>query len=158
MDTPQEPNDSQEPRRKRKGPKKAKEKLMDYLARRDHSELELRTKIQNTGKYSPQEIEAGIAWIKEQNWLPDPVDLAERTARQLHEKPKGYLYIYNYLKRKGLPPVDRDPGLEMDKARQFAQSRYGDQISGDNMEKLIRQLRSRGFEEETLRKVYYEKR
>jgi regulatory protein len=121
-------------------------KLMDYLARRSHSERELRDKLSE--KFTEQEVEDALTYAQEQNWLEDPVELSQRVSAQLHQKNKGHLYISHYLQKKGLPPVDRQPELEYKKAQDIAEA-YQDL----NREKLARKLHSRGFDNETIWQV-----
>lgn len=76
----------------------AMDKLVRFLARRDHSELELQEKL---GKSFTQEVvDRAIETARERKWLPDPQELAERVASALGAKRKGQLYIQNYLRKR----------------------------------------------------------
>lgn len=140
----------------------AKRKVMDLLARRDHSEKELRKKLRE--KFS-EDVDAGevideaIDFAKNNNWLGDPVDLAHRMADMLHRRNKGIHYINNYLKEKGLPVVDVDRHLELEKALAIVKNKYEEDhdFSREEKAKVGRLLASRGFDSETVRKVIYEK-
>ncbi|HVK62493.1 MAG TPA: hypothetical protein VM432_13125, partial [Bdellovibrionales bacterium] len=72
---------------KRGSDKSAREKVMDFLARRNHSELELRQKLSRT--YPEHEVEEAIAFAKENNWMAQPEELAERVAIELGRRNKG---------------------------------------------------------------------
>ncbi len=137
-------------------PKKpAREKLMDYLARRDHSEMELRQKLR--ANYEDSEISEAIEEAKETGWLPEEGELSKKVARQLDARGKGYLYICNYLRKKGLPRVPKNSEIEMSKALDFAEAKLGPDKKTwkENTDKLCRWLKSRGFEDETIWKVVY---
>lgn len=140
----------------------AKKKVMDLLARRDHSEKELRKKLRE--KFSETEdsesvIEEAIDFAKDNNWLGDPQDLAFQMADVLHRKKKGIHYINNYLREKGLPAVETDRDLELEKALSIVKNKYDEnfEFSREEKAKVGRLLASRGFDSETVRKVIYEK-
>lgn len=141
----------------------AKKKVMDFLARRNHSEKELRKKLSE--KFSKNElfttdvIDEAIAYAKENNWLGDPEELAVQTADMLHRKNKGIHYINNYLREKGLPAVETDREFEIEKALLLVKNKFDEdyEFSRDEKAKVGRLLTSRGFDSETVRKVIYEK-
>jgi regulatory protein len=140
----------------------AKKKAMDLLARRDHSEKELRKKLRD--KFSDEEdrdsaIDEAIDFAKDNNWIGDPAVLAGRLADMLHRRNKGIHYINNYLKEKGLPSVSADRDLELEKALAIVKNKYDDDHDFTREEKarVGRLLASRGFDSETVRKVIYEK-
>ncbi len=136
--------------------KPAREKLMDYLARRDHSEMELRQKLMRN--YEADEIQEALDEARESGWIIPAEDMAAKVARQLHGRRKGYFYICNYLRQKGLPKVPKEPEIELQKAREIAESKLGDdaKVWKSEAEKLARWLKSRGFEDETIWKVINE--
>lgn len=139
----------------------ARNEMMDILARRDHSELELRKKLKD--KFTPEEIDRAIEFGKENGWIPNSSEslqaLSEKTAAMLKRKGKGPLYIENYLQERGMPPVKGDPVEELEKARELAHNKFSDIDKMDRKEKakVGRFLISRGFSLETVRKVIYEK-
>nr|BFD58330.1 hypothetical protein CKG001_04370 [Bdellovibrio sp. CKG001]BFD61759.1 hypothetical protein BdHM001_04400 [Bdellovibrio sp. HM001]BFD65583.1 hypothetical protein HAGR004_06050 [Bdellovibrio sp. HAGR004] len=135
---------------------------MDMIARRDHSEKELRTKLRE--KFSDEDdvgdiIDEAIEFAKDNRWLGDPLDLAHRLADMLHRRNKGIYYINNYLKEKGLPTIETDRALELEKALAIVKNKYDEDHSFSREEKarVGRLLASRGFDSETVRKVIYEK-
>lgn len=140
----------------------AKKKVMDLIARRDHSEKELRTKLRE--KFADEGaaddiIAEAIEFAKDNNWLGDPNDLAHRMADMLHRRNKGIHYINNYLREKGLPAVEADRDLELEKALAIVKNKYDEdyEFSREEKAKVGRFLASRGFDSETVRKVIYEK-
>jgi SOS response regulatory protein OraA/RecX len=55
--------------RSKKSPVTVQKKMMDYLAIRDHSENELRRKLEKL--YTADEIDAAVTLAKQKNWIPD---------------------------------------------------------------------------------------
>lgn len=140
----------------------AKRKVMDLVAMRDHSEKELRKKLRE--KFSDEDsleeiIDEAIDYAKDNNWIGDPTDLAYRMADMLHRRRKGIHYINNYLREKGLPAVESDRDLELEKALAIVKNKYEEDFEYSREEKarVARMLASRGFDSETVRKVIYEK-
>lgn len=140
----------------------AKRKVMDIIARRDHSEKELRKKLKD--KFGDEDdadsvIEEAIDFAKDNNWLGDPTALAHRLADMLHRRNKGIYYINNYLKEKGLPAVEADRHLELEKALSIVKNKYDEdhKFSREEKARVGRLLAARGFDSETVRKVIYEK-
>ncbi|MFS4458491.1 regulatory protein RecX [Bdellovibrio sp. HCB2-146] len=140
----------------------AKRKVMDLLSRRDHSEQELRIKLRD--KFSEVEdsdnvIDEAIEFAKDSKWLGDPQELSYRMADMLHRRNKGIIYINNYLREKGLPAVETDRALELEKALTIVKNKYDEnyEFSREEQARVGRLLASRGFDSETVRKVLYEK-
>lgn len=150
----------------RKSKLAAKRKVMDMIARRDHSEKELRQKLRE--KFSPAHdeeqdlnelIQEAIDFAKDNRWLGDPQELAYRLADMLHRRNKGIYYINNYLREKGLPSVEKDSDFELQKALELVHNKWGEntEFSREEKARAGRFLASRGFDPETVRKVIYEK-
>lgn len=133
--------------------KSAREKAMDLLARRSHSELELRQKLEIS--YPPAAVDEALAYVRENNWLPRPEDLSERLASELGRKKKGHRYINQFLRQKGLPPVSKSLDDEVEKAAAVVQAKLAKSGPFDYEErkKVYRLLSNRGFDEETIRRV-----
>lgn len=87
---------------KRPSGRSAYDRLVDYLARRDHSERELREKLKKA-QHTDQEIESAIGEARERKWLPDESVLATREADRLARQGKSPQQIRVWLSRKGLP-------------------------------------------------------
>lgn len=140
----------------------AKRKAMDLIARRELSEQELRQKLQD--RFSEVEdgdiaIEEAITHAKDKKWLGDPIDLAHRLAETLHRRHKGIYFINNYLNEKGLPSIEADDALELEKALMIVKNKYDETyvFTREDTARVGRMLTSRGFDTETVRKVLYEK-
>ncbi|MCB0378571.1 MAG: RecX family transcriptional regulator [Bdellovibrionales bacterium] len=126
---------------------------MDYLARRDHSEKELREKLGE--RFPIEQVEEALEKIKERGWLIPPEELSEKVALSLHRKHKSHFYILNFLRKKGLPPVEKSEDLELEKAQHILQSKV--KKEGD-LQHLRSLLLNRGFDTDTIRKVIHEVR
>lgn len=137
--------------------KPASEKAMDYLARRDHSELELRNKLRQKA-YSSEEIESAISYVKEKSWLLEPHILSEKMKKLLERRGKGLLYINNYLKQKGLPSVNQTQEEQSMEALQLVQQKLGLQppFQYDDKPKVARFLKNRGFLPGCIASIVYE--
>lgn len=130
----------------------AKKKVMDLVARRDHSEKELRTKL--ALRCEPEIVEQTITWAKEQNWLAKPEVLAEKFAEQLGRRGKGIHKINQKLKELGLSSVKVNPENELEKAKHLILNKWssedfhglGFKESQKLKAKIMRFLFARGFE------------
>ncbi len=129
---------------------------MDYLAFRDHSEKELRSKLARD--YSQEDIDAAISYVISHGWLKPPEELAEKVAGQLDRKLKSHLYISQYLRQKGLPDVPKDAENEKEKAGTLLMGKFSPEELGDfeSKQRAGRWLASRGFDSSTIRRVLYE--
>ncbi len=147
--------------KERKPSTTARNKVMDYLARRDHSEKELRQKLKR--QYSSEEIEIAINYGKDRGWIPNDAAsrkaLAVKAAESLHRKKKGIIYINSFLKKKGLPEVESNDEQELEKAQELVKNKYSLSEVTDSEEKrrlvtkLSRFLLSRGFRRNTIQQV-----
>ena len=99
-DEPIKTTTSESPRRKLT--RSAYDRLVDYLARRDHSERELRDKLRKA-EHPDHEIEAAIEEARARKWLPDESVLATREADRLARQGKSPQQIRVWLSKKGLP-------------------------------------------------------
>jgi regulatory protein len=152
-------------------------KMMDYLARREHSEKELREKLSEL--FTEGEVDEAIQYGKRHHWIPsnesDLLELAEKTADSLHRKKKGILFINSFLQEKGLPEVQADLQLELEKALELVKNKYKETVAQNlarrfirrsleelpllqqkQAEKVARFLSSRGFEPDTVSQVLNE--
>lgn len=133
--------------------------MMDHLARRDHSERELRQKLK--GKFEPDEIEHALDYGKEKGWIPEDEEsklrLARKMAEFLHRKLKGIHYINQYLSEKGLPSVETDGERELEKARELLENKFAQADWRDRQmqAKAGRFLVSRGFEMGVVREILF---
>lgn len=136
-------------------------KIIDYLSRRDHSEKELFEKLTKK-KFTPDIIHKAINWARDHQYLRSPEELSQILTDQLLRRGKGRHYIYQYLKKRGLPSpslekIDKD--TELRKALEFARQKTKGKSDLDRAarEKLGRQLVTRGFPLEVVRTILNEK-
>lgn len=136
--------------------------MMGLLARRDHSEKELREKLKKRD-FEVEQIEKALAYAHERNWLGDSARLAQTLAHALHRRGKGIKSINSELAKKGLPRVAADKDLEYKKALALAQKKQQNKKFADLKDPKVRAglarfLQSRGFPLEIIRKVLQELR
>ncbi len=128
---------------------------MDFLARRNHSEKELRQKLLR--KHEESEVERALEYCREHNWLAKPEVLSEQTMNALHRRKKGFLFIQRYLRQKGLPVPPRDLEIEEEKARILLNRKYPSLEDFAVRQKAQTFLKSRGFDDSTIRTVMRKK-
>lgn len=140
--------------------------MMDFLSQRDHSEQELRNKLNNY-EFSPEDIDSALAFGKKNGWIPDSPeaaqDLAERAAESLKRKGKGILYINQKLREKGLPLQTANDQDELEKAFDLVKTKYSKlqskfaEMPQEEREKskakVARFLASRGYEMDIIQQV-----
>jgi regulatory protein len=126
---------------------------MDLLARRNHSELELRRKLADD--YAADDITDAIRIAQESGWMPPAEEIAERVAVELGRKKKGHRFINQFLRNKGLPPVAKDVDAEVEKALAIVHAKMKSDGPFDRTEqmKIRRLLANRGFDDDTIRRV-----
>lgn len=143
--------------------------MMDLLAKRDHSRKELVKKL--SAHHTPEEVQQAIRYAEENDWIPPEQELAEKFARELHKKKKGIQYINSKLVEKGLPRLTSDEQLELEKALSLIENKYDlsdlseevreGRLGREEFEKqkarMGRFLVSRGFDQNIVRKVLYDK-
>lgn len=130
----------------------AKKKLMDLVARRDHSEKELRQKL--SLRCEDLIVQQTLTWAREQNWLASPDKLKTQFAEQLGRRGKGIRKINQKLKDLGLDTVKPDLEIELSKAKKLVLAKWSPQdFEGlDYKEalklraKIMRFLVARGYE------------
>lgn len=137
----------------------AKKKLMDFVARRDHTEKELRKKL--SLRCDADVVEKTLAWAQEQNWLAAPEKLKTQFADQLSRRGKGIRKINQKLKELGLETVKSDKNSELLKAKKLVLAKWSaaDFKNLDYKEtqklkaKIIRFLITRGYESDVVNTI-----
>jgi SOS response regulatory protein OraA/RecX len=132
---------------------KALESLARYLAMRDHSETELRTKM--SLRFELDVIEKAIQLARDRDLLPEPEKMAQRATEEFNRRKKSHRYIQNSLQKRGLPATQADSDGELEKIRQLLRSKFVEvaDLSYEERTKAYRYLRYRGFEDSLIRKV-----
>lgn len=133
--------------------KSARNKIMDLLARRGYSELELQQKL--SLDYPEDEVQDAIENARESGWMTPPDELASRVAIELGRKNKGHRFIQQFLKAKGLPQVQKDPDEEVRKGLELVEAKLkkAPPYAYEDQKKIYRWLGNRGFDMETIRRV-----
>lgn len=136
---------------------KALAALTRWLARRDHSEHEMRQKLSRY--YTPEVVERVIVEAKESRWILPPAELAQKWFETLNRRKRSHGYIQKVLKKHRLPDVSRDRDAEFEKCLLLVETKFKKTANFDRIEqgKVARFLQYRGFDSETIRRVIYEK-
>jgi len=130
------------------------------LARRNHSEKELREKLSSF--YDQDLIDQVLSEAQKKNWLLSPKELADQAAKNWARANKSAKYIEEQLERRGLPTVGSLEEDEINKIRTLLAKKF--KLSEDDIidldekvrVKVYRFLMYRGFSEEIIRKVIHE--
>lgn len=140
---------------------------MNLLARREHSALELRDKLQRRfGEQSPvaERLDEALAGLARDNLQSDE-RFAEAFVTMRQRQGKGPMRIYQELRHKGvsdaliaayLDPVDEDTWREL--AREVLHKRFGSEPAETLRERAKQQrfLQYRGFSHEQIRSAMEE--
>ncbi len=134
--------------------KSAFEKIIDYLAIRDHSEAEIRNKLDEKD-FAPEEIESGLELAFENGFMLSPEELSQMIVEKLNRKNKGILYINQYLESKELPCAHPDWELELSKAKTLVEKKFNKSTPFSISEKqlIYRFLTNRGFADQTINDI-----
>lgn len=148
-------NKDQEPRKKKYQKQTALHCGVGLLARREHSEYELRQKL-TSREFPADEIEYAIERLLEKDYLSDN-RFAQSTCRYRINRGFGWCYIANELKQKGVCStiiqqlqknceIDWYLQAELAYNKRFGESRREDPpLSQKEQAKKIRFLQYRGF-------------
>lgn len=138
----------------RKGTRKsAWDRLLGYLARRDHTESEVMKKL--IAYHEIDEIENAILRAREARLFANPQVLSQRTAESLLKRGKGSRYVSGYLRAKGLPPTKTDPETELQQAQELVTRRFRFEApwTREQRQKVQRFLTTRGYSSSVIREV-----
>ena len=138
--------------------KTALQRMMTLLARRDHSERELRQKLRRYHETS--DVNQAIQYATDRGWLRPAEELSKIFAEQLDRQKKSSRMINHRLRQKGLPSRPVETEAELEKARQLIDNRLARlarPVDSALRKKLGRFLLGRGFAPGIVRKVIYEK-
>lgn len=124
-----------------------------YLALRDHSRGELRSKLSR--RYESEIVDRLLAEADDHGWLASDESVAERTVAALIRKNKSQRYIQNQLRKRHLPVVKVDQDSELESARTLLERKMGSAtgLTWEQKGKAQRFLAYRGFSSQTIRKV-----
>jgi len=80
------------------------------LARRDHSEYEVRQKLSRRG-FPPEQVDEAVAKLKEYRMLSDENFAAAFVASQLAQRPVGPFFLIHQLRKKGVAAEVIEPAV-----------------------------------------------
>jgi regulatory protein len=124
-----------------------KNRVLMILARRDHSELEIRKKLSKWA--SPEEVEFAIDFAKNYNLIPttpeQQLELSKKFASFFSKQKMGSFKIQQKLKAKGLPIIELDQKDQIEQACQLITTRRSRSQKGLTKPQLIRYLLGKGF-------------
>lgn len=131
---------------------RAIDSIARYLALRDHSQYELKTKLAR--RYEDQVIRDAMGEAEARGWLSDEALIAERLVGVLARKNKSRRYIEAQLRKRRLPVVGLNGDGELEKARELLVRKFGEEkLNFEDKARAFRFLRNRGFEDKWIRKV-----
>jgi SOS response regulatory protein OraA/RecX len=134
-------------------------KIMDLMAISDRSEKQLIDKLQF--RVHPEILQEALDWAKTQSWNPSSDQLQKQIIENLNRKNKGQLAIQQKLKILGLQTVQIDPEIELEKARQSVETKFGKILrlkldfksALKEKTRVMRFLSGRGFDSDITEKV-----
>ncbi len=137
----------------------AKKKIMDYVARRDHSAHELREKL--SGHFQTDVIDEAMGWAEQQNWLVSADTLKNDIIEKLNRRGQGNAKINEKLAALGLGHSETSSAQEYEKAKKLALEKWSPEnfveLAALDRQKLTakiaRFLSSRGFDSEIVLSV-----
>ena len=137
---------------------KALNALAGYLAARDHSRHELKTKLSR--RFSESVIEQVLSEAEARNWLPAPEEIARRAALAWQRRHKSRRYIEGQLRKRQLPLPPRDAeneNIERQNVRLLVEKKFGppQELTFEERVHAQRFLRFRGFDDHTIRTVLH---
>lgn len=135
-------------------------RAIDLLARREHSEAELRRKLYRKG-HAASDIESVILALSQEKLLSNS-RFTECYIRHRREKGYGPLRIHAELITRGIPedmiehPLNITDNAWFDQAEKAWQKRFKNRLPRDLQEraKQMRFLRYRGFTADHINKIY----
>jgi regulatory protein len=90
-------------KKKEKAVKPAIEKAYDYLAKRAHTEYQLKLKLTKAG-YPPEEIDTAVDELTDLGYIDD-TDFAGRYLERLISKQYGRRRMFDEMRRQGIAPA-----------------------------------------------------
>jgi len=133
--------------------KRAYGRVLWFLAKRDYAVSELRTKL--APYFNSETTETAINMADEHGYIKPPEELAAIIAKGLHRKEKGHRFIANKLRNLGLPVVDEDIDMEIQKAAALVSKKY-QVLDFETKQKAYRFLTQRGFKYDVIKRVINE--
>lgn len=130
-----------------------KNRVIQILTHRDHSEKELTTKLKKY--FTPEEVTFALGFAKDFNLIPtnyeDQLRLSARYVESLLKKRQGRFKIQKICQDKGLPPPSINTEQEQKAANDLVHLRCSKTQKLLTKDKIFRYLMSRGFSPQVAR-------
>lgn len=134
---------------------RALDHLTRYLALRDHSQYELKTKLLRA--FDPELVERLMVEADENGWLVPEDQIAERLVLAFERRQKSRRYIEDQLKKRHLPIPQARAENEIETVRNLFERKFGvKKLSWEERTKAYRFLKYRGFADRAIREVLKE--
>jgi regulatory protein len=131
---------------------RALDSVARFLAMRDHSQHELKTKLKR--RFEEPLVEAVVAEAEARGWLIPEERIAENLVAALERRGKSFAYIQLQLRKRRLPVPAMNSENEIEKARQLLVKKFGEEkLSYEDKAKAFRFLKYRGFPDSAIRKA-----
>lgn len=136
---------------------RARDRISWYLAQRDHSRFELRTKLSRA--FPPEIVDQVMNEAEEHRLIAPEDEIAARMALSLQRRNKSRMYIEGQLRKKRLPLPAFDDEAELESVRTVLERKFGPahELSFEQRTKAYRFLKYRGFKDRWIRQVLNEK-
>ena len=143
---------------KEQKPQSLREQALSYLARREHSRLELTCKLEHAG-HPPEEIGPLLSELEDRNWLSDR-RFAESFVAD-HRAKSGAAKLAYELKQRGVADsiiqdvLNHQNDSELERAREVWRKKFGAPPANvQEKAKQIRFLQGRGFSLDIIRPLF----
>lgn len=137
---------------------RALDRLTAYLALRDHSRFELRTKLLR--RFPPELVERLMDEAERNGWLTAEETISERLVLALERRMKSRRYIEGQLRKKKLPVPPRETvsygeeSGESERVRALVERKFGPlPLTFEAKAKAYRFLKYRGFDDRAIKQV-----
>jgi SOS response regulatory protein OraA/RecX len=131
---------------------KALDSVARWLAMRDHSVFELKTKLSR--QFEDNVISTVLAEAEARGYLLPEEQIAKRLSEALSRRGKSAGYISAELRKRHLPEQEISSEDELEKARQLLVKKFGaEKLSYEDRAKAYRFLKYRGFDDQWIRKA-----
>jgi regulatory protein len=139
-----------------------RDKALSFLSRRNHTEYELRQKLQQRFPDAAETIEQVLTELKAERLIDDATFARQWLEHRSTLSPRGKFFLKQELKKKGVEATDINAALqeteieEIDLARRAAEIKLRSLKNlppQKRQEKLVAFLLRRGFEYEVIREV-----
>lgn len=130
----------------------ALDRLTRYLALRDHSRYELKTKLLR--RFDAELVDRLMHEAEANGWLVAEDQIAERLVLALERRNKSRRYIEAQLMKRRLPVPRAEEENEIEIIRKLVERKFGvDKLSFEDKAKAYRFLKYRGFKDRAIRQV-----